>query len=175
MQKYIETAVNKKNSINDWLKIFVCTFLPLLVGTYLVMLCSQAFPSFLPLSIVLCAVLCFVAYKIYCSFDIEWEYTLVDNEIRFSKIINKSRRRDIVTVSISKADVIANINDSEHNNLIRSVNKKYNFTSQTHNNYYFIISQSDKKERVCVFFEPSDEMLENFRVTSRGKVFIWNS
>ena len=41
------------------------------------------------LGVLFSLILFYISYKIFLKFNIEWEYTLVGNEIRFSKIINK--------------------------------------------------------------------------------------
>lgn len=174
LEKYIEVAVPRKNSVKDYALCFVCCMLPILLGTYLVMMIYSATRDFMlvGLSCVLCAGLYFLAYKIFCNFAVDWEYTLVDDEIRFAKIINRAKRRDITTVQLSKVEAVAKITDNEHIGALRaSIEKKYSFISQTTDDYYFLVGIDKNGKRVCIFFEPDERMCENFKTTLRGKFF----
>lgn len=173
MQTYIETSVYRKNNFNDYLKCFLCCILPLLVGTYLVMLMSAVNNTvLLALSLIACALLYYLSYKIFCNFSVEWEYTLVGDEIRFSKITNKSKRRDMFTIPLSKVEAVAIKTSGEYNSIMRGVfNAKYNFTSQTKADVYVMSATTQNGKRVAVHFEPSEKMLENFKTTLRGKLY----
>ena len=167
MEQYIETAIARKNSITDLAKCFLCCMLPLVGGTYLVMLVlALKNSSLLAISVVACALLYYLSYKLFLLFNIEWEYTLVQDEIRFSKVINKSKRKELFTVSLSKVTALALVNTSEYNSIIRRVNgKKYNFTSQTKAPHYLLQATNKKGEQILVMFEPSEKMLESFKTT----------
>ncbi len=175
MEKFIEMAVPRKNNLKDHALCFISCMLPILFGTYLVMMIYSATSRnfmLVGLSCLVCAILYYVAYKIFCRFTVDWEYTLVDDEIRFAKIINKSKRRELVTVSLSKIETIARVNDKEHiNALNKTFAKKYSLISQTNNDYYFIAGYDKEGKSVCVFFEPDERMRENFKTTLRGKFF----
>lgn len=173
MENYIETAVSRKNNIKDLMSSFVLCVPLMLLGTYIMILMYATGNSvFLVLGMLAALLLYYAAYKIFLKFNIEWEYTLVGNEIRFSKIINKTKRRDLFTVNLSKTEVVAKVTDNSNNHPFKTFSgKKYNLISQTINDYYFMITYTDKGERVAVTFEPSDRMKENFRTTLRGKFF----
>ena len=175
MEKYIEIAVARKNNLKDHLLCFVSCMIPILLGTYLVTMIYSATNRnfmFVGLSCVVCAGLYYVAYKVFCRFYVDWEYTLVDDEIRFAKIINKSKRRDLVTVSLSKTDIVARVNDKTHANVLnKTYSKKLSLISQTTNDYYYIAGYDKNGNSVCVFFEPDERMRENFKTTLRGKFF----
>lgn len=174
MENYIETVVAKKNKFTDLILGCFLSFLPIFVGAYLFILLSsiESLAGFAPLALIACLVICYFVYKNFGKFNIEWEYILVGSELRFSKIIDKSKRRDIVSVDMSKTEIIARINDNEHNSSLRSVQHKYDFTSNKTNDYFFMITSDLKGKRVCVLFEPDDRLLENFKTTVRGKLFI---
>ena len=167
MEKYIEIVVPRKNSIKDTVICFLTSVVPLLLGTYIVILFyASASSMFLALGVVACALLYYLSYKVFNSFNIEWEYTLVDSEIRFSKVINKTKRRDIMTVNLSKTEIIARVNDNEHNHPYKTFQgSKIVMTSQKTDDYYYMISYTDKGKRICVAFEPDDRMKDNFNTT----------
>lgn len=173
MDNYIEVAVFRKNNLKDTLFCFLASILPLVVGTFLVfILFAAGAKTLLALGILACAVLYYIAYRIFCNFTVEWEYTLVSNELRFSKIINKNKRRDIMTLNFSKIDTLARTDDDANNYLYRSFQgTKQNFTSQTNATTYFLVGTNEKGKRVCIVFEPDERMIDNFKTTLRGKFY----
>lgn len=174
MEHYIEIAVPRKNNIKNYAVCFICCMLPILIGTYLVMMIYSATRDLMlvGLSCIVCAVLYYISYKLFCMFTVDWEYTLVSDEIRFAKIINKSKRREMATVMLSKIEVVARIGDKEHLSALRgNFEKKYSFISQTTDDYYFLAGFDKSGKRICIFFEPDERMCNNFKTTLRGKFF----
>jgi hypothetical protein len=173
MENYIEIAVSRKNNFKDTVICFAASVLPMLVGTYLViMLYAAAASGLLMLGIVACAVLYYVAYKVFCSFNVEWEYTLVGNELRFSKIINKTKRRELMAVNLSKIEIMAKPEDNEHNHPYKTAQaQKTVLTSQTGAVTYYFVATTEKGKKVCVVFEPDARMIDNFNTTLRGRFF----
>ncbi len=174
LETFIEIVVGRKNSFKDYALCFLLCIVPMLLGTYFVFVAYALNNStLLILAALACALLYYLAYNIFNRFNVDWEYSLVSDEIRFSKIINKSKRRDIITVSLSKIDKVARINDSEHISSMRAhYDAKYSFVSQSTHDYYFITATDKKGRRVIIFFEPDERMCENFKTTLRGKFFI---
>ena len=173
MNSYIEVAVRRKNNAKDILFCFLLTMVPLVIGTFIFNLFLKSGDMFrLAIATIICALLYYFAYKVFCNFYVEWEYTLVENEIRFSKIINKNKRKELMTINLSKAEIIARTDDTENNHRFKNSDiTKLNFSSQTNNTTYFIITSNDKGNKVCIEFEPDSRMLENFATTLRGKFF----
>ena len=173
MEQFIEMSVGRKNSFKDHFKCFVFCILPILFGSYLMVLAySLKNTGLLMVAIVISALLYFLSYKIFNSFSVEYEYSVVDDEIRFAKIINKSKRRELVTINRDKIKIIARVNDSMHKSaLSNGIDKRYSLVSQTNDDYYFMVATVEQGKTVCVFFEPNDKMCENFRVKLPHKFF----
>lgn len=173
MEKHIEMSLSKKMTFSDRIVSFILSLLPVLLSCYIfVLVISMKFTAFAALAGVLCAVSLFLSYKIYCSFVIDWEYIFVDDEIRFSKIMNKTRRKELLTVNLSKAEAVARVGDSAHNQYLKNPSyKKYSYKTNTTDDCWFVASVTAKGERVCVIFEPNERMLEAIRLTVRSKFF----
>lgn len=173
MENYIECAVTRKNNLKDNAICFTLSLLPMFIGTYFVILLYAAQSNLFVLAILFCALLYFFAYKIFCSFSVDWEYTLVGNELRFSKIINKNKRRELMTVAFSKIEIMARVDDTNNNHQYNSTQLSKNiYTSQTGGKEYFFIGTTEKGQKVCVVFEPDDRMLDSLAILLKGKFFI---
>ena len=110
MEKYVEMSLERKQTFANRVVSLIVSVLPVLVCSYIfVLVVSLRYTSFLALAIIICALSLFASYRIFTSFNIDWEYILVDDEIRFSKIINKTRRKEIITVSLQKTEAVARV------------------------------------------------------------------
>ena len=169
MEKYIEYSVTRKLSNAEQVKRFFYTVLPMALACYLFIL-IRALGSLAFFAILISIGLFYLAYKLFISFILEYEYTFVENEIRFAKIINKAKRKEIRNVQLSKIDVMAKLSDNAHNNELKNVSRKYDYSSNNSDNIYFFIA-NDNKGKFAVLFDPNETMLESFKTLLRGKVF----
>ena len=99
------------------------------------------------------------------SFNFEWEYTLLENEIAFSKIINKERRRELMKADISKTESYGPLENMPAANGVKVCSYLSNQGEEP--NYYWI-TQNKKGEKVCILFQPNEAVLNVFAVRARG-------
>ncbi len=173
MDKYIEISIAKKLTPKDRILSFVLPLLPILVSSYiLVVVMSLRLTLLLASAVIICAVSLYVSYRIYMSFNIDWEYILVDDEIRFTKIINKTKRKEMITVNLQKTEAVARVDDREHNQYLNNPSyKKYIFSSNTGRQCWFIAAATSNGQRTCIVFEPDDRMLDTIRLTVKSKFY----
>lgn len=174
MEQFIEMSVARKNNTKDYLICFICCIFPILIGCYLMVLTySMKNTGLLMVAVVISALLYFLSYKIFNRFNVDYEYLIVDDEIRFAKIINKSKRKELVTVNRANIKMVANINSNFDKSILSSqFDKKLYLISQTNNDYYFLTATTKEGKKVCIFFEPNEKMCENFRVFLRDKFIV---
>lgn len=170
MEGLVEVIVKKKMTFDVQVKRFVFTVLPLMAAIMLVRL--QAGPI---IRIVLClaaAALCYLAYRMFLNFYIEWEYVFVTNEVSFSKIMNQSKRKDLITCQLKDTVIMFKNTDKERLSAIPKDAKKYNFLSGTGEDHYIWVTKDQKGRSVCIYFEPDERMLNCMRTLARSKIFI---
>lgn len=170
MEGYVEVVVTKKMTFDVQVKRFLATVLPLMLAIMLILTQTNSILRILVFIAVLALV--YLAYRMFMNFYIEWEYTFVTNEISFAKIMNKSKRKDLLTCQMKDTVLLSKASNKAHVGKIPSDAKKYNFTSGTGAEYYVWITKNAMGKNVCIFFEPNDEMLDLMSKQARGKVFI---
>ena len=159
MENFIEYSLPYKLTAQDQLKRMLCIFVPLLAGVGLIMWLGL-------LGILLCAVLCYISYRLFVGFYYELEYSLLENEITFSKIINKERRRELLKADIAKTERYGLLE-----NLPKQAGQIYSFLShQGEEPAYYWITGNEKGEKLCILFQPNEAVLEVFSVRARGKM-----
>jgi hypothetical protein len=159
MQNFIEYSLPYKMTAKDQMLRILSVLVPLGVGVASIMLLGV-------LGIAICAVLCYFSYRWFLSFNYELEYTLVEDEIHFAKIINKERRKDLFTADIGKTVSYGPIEKKPAGNLpIRSL-----LSHQGELPAYFWITVDGKGNKICIFLQPNEEMLDVFATRARGKL-----
>ncbi len=158
MEHFVEYSLPYKLTLQDQLKRAALTVAPMAVGAVLILLLNW-------LGILLCAGLCYLSYRLFISFFFELEYSLLENELSFSKIINKERRRELM-----KADIAATERYGPLAHLPQNPGKIRSFLShQGEEPPYYWMTKNHKGERVCVLFQPNEALREVFSVRARGK------
>lgn len=105
------------------------------------------------------------------NMDIEYEYTLVNNELQVDKIISKRNRRAANTFNFGRLEAMAPVGHSE---LSRFLNKNYKVLDYSSNNEGAKVYSAYvmcENEMVNLLFEPNDKMLAAIKYNNRN-VFI---
>ncbi|MBR6794101.1 MAG: hypothetical protein IKM48_07100 [Clostridia bacterium] len=159
MENFIEYCLPYKMTAADQLKRAVYTVAPMVLGVFLIMYLG-------PIGILLCGGLCYLAYWLFLSFNYELEYSLLENELTFTRIINKERRREMC-----KADIAKTVSYGPMENMPKNQQKVRSFLSnQGEEPAYYWITLDKKGEKVCILFQPTPAVLEVFAVRARGKL-----
>ena len=159
MENFIEYCLPYQLTAADRVKQYGLTITLLAIGAVMIVVLG-------PLGILLCAAACYAAYRVYFSFFYELEYTLLENEITFTKIINKERRREILKADISKTESygpVAGLPAGARN--VRSF-----LSHQGEEPEYYWITQKKNGEQVCILFQPDQRVLNVFATRARGKL-----
>lgn len=158
MENFVEYTLPYRLTAADQIKRVAYVGLPMVLGVLLIMYLGL-------IGVLLCAGLCWLSYRLYLSFFFEWEYTLLEDEIRFGKIINKERRKELSKLSITKTESYGPMENMPNSNC-----KMVSYLSnQGELPCYYWLCSDEKGERVCVLFQPDDRILQVFEVRARGK------
>ena len=159
MENFIEYTLPYKLTARDHALRILSILIPLAIGTAAIMLLGMV-------GIAVCLVLCYISYRFFLSFYYELEYSLVQDEIYFAKIINTERRKELLKADIGKTVSYGPIENLPKGNLtIRSM-----LSHQGDLPEYFWQTFDAKGNAVCILFQPTPEMLDVFAVRARGKL-----
>ncbi len=170
MDGYIEQVVEQKMNFETQVKRFFLTVLPLMLAILLIMTNVGQFLRVLVFLAVLG--LAYLSYRMFMNFYIEWEYTFVTNEISFAKIMNKSKRKDVLTCELKDTIVVAKSTDQQHLAMVPKDAKKYVFLSNTGAEHYVLAIKKNNGKVLSVYFEPNEKMLASIKKIVREKAYI---
>ena len=123
-------------------------------------------PILMPVAVILCV----VAYVLKRRF-VEFEYSYFDGEIRFAKIINKSKRKAISRYSMDDVIMIAPAGDRSVYSYEQNSEIKVRDLSTGNDGVqvYVMVAKGDKGQEL-IKFEPDERILDAMCIKYRMKV-----
>lgn len=115
------------------------------------------FIPFLMLTLV-AAIVVFILYS-YPRMKVEYEYMVLNSELDISMIFNKSKRKEVLSLDLKKAEIIAPINSAE----IRGYNKTKDFTSAKESYPIYGIVYAEGNGKACLKISPDEKMLKHLK------------
>lgn len=105
------------------------------------------------------------------SYVIEYEYTLVNSELDFDKIVGREERSRLLTVNIKNIELFSHIKNMHANELDRS---RYQTVADASidpesEGTYVIICDHDLYGKTLIYFSPDEKFLEVFTPCVRSK------
>lgn len=125
------------------------------------------------LGIILAAILGYIAYRVYISSDIEYEYLYLDKELTVDKVMAKRKRKRLMVYKLDKMEIVAQIGSSKLDEYKRrSTNYKTKDYSSgyenTENKKYGIYYDGEYK----VIIEAPEEFMKAMYNQAPRKVFL---
>ncbi|HOQ16793.1 MAG TPA: DUF6106 family protein [Defluviitaleaceae bacterium] len=148
-----EQLVAKKRTIKD----YILVILIMLVAIVLLLFVIPMLGTF---SLLAVALILFGTYWLIQRFDIEYEYILTNDELDVDKIIGKSKRKKLLTVSVKEFEIMAHVNDEKYAHELSNYNKILDYSSGEIklNTYAAIFNYNNQK--VKMIFEPNEEIIK---------------
>ena len=144
----------------------------LTIAVWLITLPFSVLPLASSFIVLIDAAVAYGAYLVITSFNIEYEYCVTNSEMDVDKIINRRKRKRIVTLKFTGIEIMAPVNDSrfrdEENGEFADVIMAA--ISPDHPDAYFIIFEKDGK-RTKLIFNPSEKIVETAAVFAPRKVY----
>ena len=170
MEGLIEVIIKRKMTFDMQVKRFVLTILPMMLAIMLIRLqVDQILKVVIFLAV---AGLAYLSYRMFMNFYIEWEYVFLTNEVSFAKIMNQSKRKDLITCQLKDTVILFKSTDKDHLSAIPKDAKKINYLSGTGVDHYIWVTKDQKGRTVCIYFEPDERMLNSMKNLARSKSFV---
>lgn len=113
----------------------------------------------------------FLAWYFWRKLDVDYEYCFVDGELRVSRIMNKSKRKDLAKYDISSMEAYGPVNsihlDSYKNRTWKDLDYSSGEIQQPDVRYYMYLQNS-----IRLILEPTEELTAAIRQIAPRKVFL---
>lgn len=164
MDIFLEKIVKKRVSFLDIALIILIIILSLALSFFAFMFLG---PTLSPLIIVGVG---YLAYFLATKRNIEYEYIVTNGDLDIDMIISQRKRKRVLSANCKDFEVVAPVTSSQYTKQIRETKNVKNYSSQNPKaNLWFIYRSVGGGE--VILFEPSEQMVDSFRVYIPRKVF----
>lgn len=151
MDTFFEQIVRIKKSGSTLALVLFIWFLAISVSVFLFF-----FPLLGALSAIVIIGILYGAWWLTTKFNVEYEYIVTNDDMDVDKIINKSARKRLASITLSKVERVEKFNPA----LIRNV-KKENLLfacDQNDPNTYLIVTSPDDSKVNYIVFSPNEKL-----------------
>ncbi len=166
MDTFFEQIVRIKKSVGTLALVIFIWFLAISLAVFFFMTSLLG-----PLSAIVIIGLIYGAWWLTAKFNIEYEYIVTNEDMDIDKIINKSSRKRLVSITLSKVERVEKFNPALIQN-IKAENLLFACDQNDPNAYLIVASREDSKINYIVF--SPNEKLQNAIKKSLPK-FVSNS
>ncbi len=164
---FIEKLVTRKKTALDYL-----FFGGIVAGAILLMLfVVPLIPVLRNIPIITAGAIIYGVYYLIRSRRLEFEYAVTNGDLDVDMIIDQRKRKRLFSGHCNEFEIVAPVSHERLGHYASNVKKKIPAVSSMDSpDVYFIVADYNN-ERVMVFFEPDERMLENFKKYIPRKVF----
>jgi|LFRM01.2.fsa_nt_gb hypothetical protein len=169
MDTFMEKLVARKKTLTDYLIIATTV-----IGTLLLIFVVLSIPILirLGLSLLFAAGIAYLGYWVITSRNIEYEYIVTNGDLDIDIIISKRKRKRIFSASCKDFDIVSPVKSSRFDQSVQGIKNRIDAASSVDSPDAYFITLNYNGERTLVIFEPTEKMLNNFRLYIPRKVFL---
>lgn len=161
MDFFNEWIVKKRKTAQDIMSVIITVMVAfmLLYGIFLQLL-AKKFAYLVPMEI---AVVIYIMYRIISSMNVEFEYFATNGDLDIDKIVAQKRRKKLARIKLRDVEYFAPF-EYEHIKVAEdpSIRKIIDASSSLDAPRLYFAIYYNNSEKICLLFEPTDEMIENF-------------
>lgn len=164
MDTFNEQIIKKQFGLTDYL-IFAAAILG---GCVLILLSWAFIPSF---SMIILIAVCVGAYYLITSRNLEFEYSVTNGDISVDKIINRRKRKRLVSMDAHDIEVFEKYNAEAHRQKSYDV-KIFASEKDDGQNSWCFAGHHPQKGNVMVVFNPDEKVLSAIKPFLKRQVSI---
>lgn len=171
MDSYIEQLVEHKKDYKDFLVkvvMILSIFAVLALGVLFGILVN---PYFVAVGMFLAAFDIYFCWYVITGRDVEYEYTVTNNNLQIDKVMAKRRRKDVLSIDIKKIEGFDKLSENRlSDNKCDKV--LYLGTYDDDPDQYRFIVKTKKYGRIMVVFAPNEKVLNAVKMHLKPEVKI---
>lgn len=149
-----QLVARKPNKKDTYKKIGIII---LLIITIVIVINIPAIRAF-NLSITMALVI--LVFFIFKRMNIEYEYIFTNGDLDIDKIINRNKRKSILSINVREFKIMAPINSKDYNKELNAYDKKYDFSSGEISDATYVVIYNKEHKRIRMIFEPNEQLLK---------------
>lgn len=156
---YTEQLIKKQTSGRD---VFIKAIMAALAALSLLSI------FFTPLGILFFVIMIGVNVVVFRRLNVEYEYLFVNGDLDIDKIMNRSKRKRMYSVTVAEMELLAPVDSVELRQYQRT--KTLDYSSGNGEGRKYALVAGTKGELTKVIFEPNDTIVEGFYMLAPRKV-----
>lgn len=166
MDIFIEYMVKKKKGMQDYLLMFGISLFGVAALFLVFVILMSIIPQIASIILLLVVGGFYGIYRLITSFNLEYEYSLVNSEMDVDKIINVRKRKRLTTVNLKGLEAFGTIGGSrsEYESYLRKANVEKIFACIDKNDDSACFAVYNEKEhQKMLVFNPNDKMVDRIK------------
>lgn len=126
------------------------------------------------IGMLICAAFVALTVYVFHYYNLEYEYSLIDDELTISRIANKSKMKKCGKFELSKSTLITNMNSQEDLRKQKAILKVLDYTANDDEyteNIIVIYLDNGSEGQIRLLIQPNEKMLMAIKKASKGNVF----
>lgn len=165
MDVFIEKIVARKKNAAD-----VVVSILAVMGVFVLTFIALNIPVLNSLGLIIFVGLCYMAYRVISGRNIEYEYIVTNGDLDIDRIVSKRSRKRIFSANCKDFDIIAKVKSNHFTPQIQQIKNRIEAVSSLYEDDVYFITLNYKGDRMLVFFQPNEKMLNNFRTFIPRKI-----
>lgn len=170
MDVYLEYMIKKKKTT---LEILYCISYYLIAAALTVVFTVVHIPYIILFYPALVFFVFYGAYKLTKRYSVEYEYILTNDELDVDRIIGKTDRKRLLTVSARKFEIMAPAEGDEFIKALNSSDIKVKLDAslgEGSENRYYAIFMNKKNDKMLLVFNPTEQMQQALKRSNMTRV-----
>ncbi|MBE7032213.1 MAG: FHIPEP family type III secretion protein [Ruminococcaceae bacterium] len=173
MEIFIEEMVKKHKDGLYFAKLFALGVVCAVIVALLMGVVLPIFPGFGSIIFLLSAGCVYGAYYLIIAEELEFEYSLVNNEIDIDKIVNRKKRKRITTANLRTLESFGTAKNPDFARYLRDagVKKLYACRDKNADDVFFLVYSENTVKKMLIF-TPSEKIIDIIVKYNPKKVLI---
>ncbi len=175
MDTFIECMISKKKTAKDRLKILGVIILAIALCIVVGFLITITPKLMFLLWIFVVAIIWYGVYIVISRQNVEHEYSFTNGELDIDTIYSKRRRVHVLSVKVREFTICApayNERFKEQYLDVSDMKKYYYMAANMHNQKLYFADFLQNGDRVRLYFEPTDKLIEAIKFFNPRNVFL---
>ncbi|NMB34283.1 MAG: hypothetical protein GX992_08705 [Clostridium sp.] len=168
LNKSIEKIIRKKFDIWDSVIIFITILVAFILATFIILITGPVYYSIALASV---AVIGYAGYVIITSRNVEYEYSLIGNNLEINMIVGKRKRKLLFSGQYRQFQAIGKASGKEYETLAANITTVIHAGSLPSSDYTYFFITEYKNKKTVVYFEPGIEIVSAIKSKNK-RAFI---
>ncbi len=154
--------------------IIVCVISSVLafLEVFLVFGSEFTIPGFIALLLFIAVAVTSFVIRNMLFFEVDYTFYAEVLEFEAAKVINNSRRKELVSVNVKELIIVAPVDNYEYSRHSEGVDKKINATVNPDAKHYFATFKDKRGKKNLLIFEPSQNLINQIKRKIPSKVLM---